>query len=159
MQVEHALALVLVDRVVALPQRLRLGDRLPVRREDEAAVRRQIRGIDVVVRRRARDGRKLPPDRPPDVMSYSQMFQRPVQAGTPPTDEVLLVGQRIANTIFRPSYDTSGSDTSPLPCVMGAVTLNSRALGEDFSRTIRSPPGANGAPLVGFTLSVVDRFA
>ena len=103
--------------------------------------------------------RKLPPARPPDVMSYSQMFQRPVHAATPPTDDVLLAGQRIANTIFLPSYDTSGSDTSPLPWVMGAVTLNSRALGDDFSRTIRSPPGANGAPLVGLTLSAVERFA
>ncbi len=92
-------------------------------------------------------------------MSYSQMFQRPVHAATPPTVDVLLVGQRSANTIFLPSYDTSGSDTSPLPCVIAAVTLNSRALGDDFSRIIRSPPAANGAPLVGFTRSVVDRFA
>src|SRR5512136_1120227 len=103
--------------------------------------------------------RRLPPDRPPAVMSYSQRFQRPVQAGTPPTVDVLLAGQRSANTIFRPSYDTSGSDTSPLPCVTAAVTLSSRALGDDFSRIIRSPPAANGAPLVGFRRSVVDRLA
>src|SRR5512134_1489058 len=102
--------------------------------------------------------RKLPLDSPAD-MSYSQMFQRPVQAGTPPTLDVLLVGQRSANTIFLPSYETSGSDTSPAPCVIAAVTLNSRALGEDFSRIIRSPPEANGAPLVGLTFSVVERFA
>ncbi len=72
---------------------------------------------------------------------------------------MLLVGQRIANTIFLPSYETSGSDTSPLPCVIGAVTLISRALGEDFSRIIRSPPATNGAPLVGFMLIAVDRLA
>jgi hypothetical protein len=102
--------------------------------------------------------RKLPLESPAD-MSYSQMFQRPVQAATPPTDDVLLAGQRIANTIFLPSYDTSGSETSPVPWVMAAVTLNSRALGDDFSRIIRSPPGANGAPLVGLTFSVVERLA
>ena len=92
-------------------------------------------------------------------MSYSQMFQWPVQAATPPTLDVLLVGQRIANTIFLPSYDTSGSDTSPLPWVIAAVTLNSRALGDDSSRIIRSPPLANGAPLVGLTFSEVERLA
>jgi hypothetical protein len=91
-------------------------------------------------------------------MSYSQMFQRPVQAAAPDTVLVLLVGQRSAKTIFLPSYETSGSDTSPLPCVIDEVMLNSRALGEDFSRIIRSPPGANGAPLVGLMRSAVERF-
>ena len=48
-----------------------------------------------------------------------------------------------------PSYDTSGAFTSPLPCVIAAVMLCSGALGDAFSRMIRSPPGAVGAPLVG----------
>jgi len=59
----------------------------------------------------------VPPVRPPTVMSYSQMFQWPVQAGPPSIVEVLEVGQRIANTIFLPSYETSGPVASPLPCV------------------------------------------
>jgi hypothetical protein len=103
--------------------------------------------------------RRLPPARPPLVVSYSQMFHWPVQAGTPSMVAVLLLGQRIEKTIFLPSYDTSGSDTSPLPCVIAAVTLISRALAEDFSRMIRSPPGALGVPSVGFMLSVTARLA
>ena len=91
-------------------------------------------------------------------MSYSQMFQRPVHAALPMA-ALLLVGQRIAKTIFLPSYETSGSDTSPLPCVKCAVTLCSGALGDDFSRMIRSPPAANGAPSVGFMLSELTRLA
>jgi hypothetical protein len=83
-------------------------------------------------------------------MSYSQMFQRPVHAGWPPTVDVLVVGHLSEKMIFFPSYDTSGSDASPLPCVMLAVTLCAGALGEDFSRMMRSPPAALGAPLVGF---------
>ena len=67
--------------------------------------------------------------------------------------------QRIEKAIFLPSYETSGSDTSPLPCVMAAVTLISRALAEDFSRMIRSPPGALGVPSVGFMFSVTARLA
>jgi hypothetical protein len=47
--------------------------------------------------------RNEPPARPPLVMSYSQMFQRPVQAAAPPTVEVLVVGHLSANTIFLPS--------------------------------------------------------
>ncbi len=92
-------------------------------------------------------------------MSYSQMFQRPVHAGWSPIFDVFDVGQRIANTIFLPSYETSGSDASPVPCVNCAVMLCSGALGEDFSRMIRSPPGAEGAPLVGFIRIVLARFA
>lgn len=92
-------------------------------------------------------------------MSYSQMFQRPVQAAPPSMVEVFAVGQRIENTILRPSYDTSGSDTSPTPCVIDAVTLISAALGDDCSRTMRSPPGAVGVPSVGFMFSVFARFA
>ena len=103
--------------------------------------------------------RSVPPARPPVVMSYSQMFQRPVQAGTPPIVDVLEVGQRIAKTIFLPSYETSGSDASPTPCVMEAVMLCSGALGEDFSRIIRSPPGALGVPSVGFIDIAVERLA
>ena len=103
--------------------------------------------------------RKVPPVRPPAVMSYSQMFQRPVQAGCAVDRGGVVVGQRIEKTIFLPSYDTSGSDASPLPCVMLAVRLCSGALGEDFSRMIRSPPGALGVPSVGFMLSVVARLA
>ena len=91
-------------------------------------------------------------------MSYSQMFQWPVQAGTPPMVEVFDVGQRIEKTIFLPSYETSGSEASPLPCVNLRVRLCSGALGEDFSRTIRSPPGADGVPSVGFMPSVLTRF-
>ena len=41
-------------------------------------------------------------------MSYSQMFQAPVQALTVPIIDVLLDGQRIEKTIFLPSYETSG---------------------------------------------------
>ncbi len=83
-------------------------------------------------------------------MSYSQMFQAPVQALAEPIIDVLLVGQRIENMIFLPSYETSGVWTSPTPCVNWAVMLCSSALAEDFSRIIRSPPGALGPPLVGF---------
>ena len=36
-------------------------------------------------------------------MSYSQMFQAPVQAGTPLTFDVFDPGQFIAKTIFLPS--------------------------------------------------------
>ena len=57
--------------------------------------------------------------------------QRPVQAGLPSICAVLAAGQRIAKTIFLPSYETSGSDASPLPCVKRAVTLCSAALGDD----------------------------
>src|SRR5262245_12127299 len=102
--------------------------------------------------------RKLPPPSPPLVMSYSQMFQRPVHAGWPSSVcDVLDVGQRIANTSFLPSYDTSGSDASPLPCVKRAVRLCSGALADDFSRMKRSPPSPAGAPLVGFMLIVLGR--
>jgi len=73
--------------------------------------------------------------------------------------DVLLRGHRSANTIFLPSYDTSGSDTSPLPCVIAAVTLNSRAEGDERSRMMRSPPAANGAPLVGLMRTAVERLA
>ena len=88
------------------------------------------------------------------MVSYSQMFQRPVQAAAPSMVDVLVVGQVIEKTTFLPSYETSGSDTSPLPCVMPAVTLNSRALADDFSRMIRSPPGALGVPSVGLSPTV-----
>src|SRR5262245_57319156 len=37
--------------------------------------------------------------------------------------------------------------------------LCSGALGDDFSRMIRSPPAANGAPSVGFMPSVLTRLA
>ena len=47
--------------------------------------------------------RKLPPVSPPVLMSYSQMFQWPVQAGTPSMVDVLLAGQFIEKTIFLPS--------------------------------------------------------
>ena len=48
--------------------------------------------------------RRLPPARPPLVVSYSQMFHAPVQAGAPPAMvAVLLAGQRIEKTIFLPS--------------------------------------------------------
>ena len=103
--------------------------------------------------------RNVPPAKPPVVMSYSQMFQRPVHAGAPLIVAVFAAGQRIAKTIFLPSYDTSGSEASPTPCVKRAVMLCSGALAEDFSRTIRSPPAANGAPLVGFIDRVLTRFA
>src|ERR1700761_1873997 len=109
--------------------------------------------VDCVTRR------NVPPVRPPVVMSYSQMFQWPVQAATPPICTALLVGQRIENRIFLPSHDTSGVSTSPLPIVNCAVMLCSGALGEDFSRIIRSPPGAVGAPLVGFRPIVLTRCA
>ena len=96
-------------------------------------------------------------------MSYSQTFQRPVQAGTVPPAvvmvAVLLAGQRIENTTFLPSYETSGSDASPLPCVKRAVRLCSTALALLFSRSIRSPPGALLAPSVGFMLSAEARMA
>src|SRR4051812_22788689 len=71
----------------------------------------------------------------------------------------LELGQRIEKTSFLPSYDTSGVDASPLPIVNCAVRLCSIALGEDFSRTMRSPPGAVGAPFVGFAPIVLTRFA
>ena len=44
-------------------------------------------------------------------MSYSQMFQWPVHKGS------LAGGQFIENTIFLPSNETSGSETSPVPFV------------------------------------------
>ena len=91
-------------------------------------------------------------------MSYSQMFHAPVQAGTSPIVEVFDVGHLIENTIFLPSYETSGSDASPVPCVKRAVRLCSGALADDFSRTIRSPPGADGVPSVGFMSIVFARF-
>src|SRR6516164_1760308 len=103
--------------------------------------------------------RNVPPVRPPVVMSYSQMFQWPVQAATPPMVTALSAGQRIENRIFLPSHDTSGVEASPLPSVNCAVMLCSGALGEDFSRIIRSPPGAVGAPLVGFRPIVLTRMA
>ena len=40
--------------------------------------------------------------------------------------------------IFLPSYETSGSEASPLPCVKRAVMLCSGALGEDFSETTQA---------------------
>src|SRR5471032_2025754 len=96
--------------------------------------------------------RYVPPAMPPVVMSYSQMFQWPVQAGPPAIVDVFDAGQFIAKRIFLPSYDTSGALASPLPCVNCAVMLCSGALGDAFSRIIRSPPGAVGAPLVGLKL-------
>ena len=69
----------------------------------------------------------------------------------------LAIGQRIANTIFLPSYETSGSDASPAPSVNFAVTLCSAALAEDLSRSSKSPPGALGAPSVGLMLSELAR--
>src|SRR5471032_1647978 len=103
--------------------------------------------------------RNVPPVRPPVVMSYSQMFQWPVQAATPPMVTAFALGQRIENRIFLPSHDTSGVDASPWPSVNCAVMLCSGALGDDFSRIIRSPPGAVGAPLVGFRPIVLTRLA
>src|SRR5712675_2097252 len=103
--------------------------------------------------------RKLPPVRPPVLMSYSQIFQWPVQAGLASIVEVLDVGHRIAKTIFLPSYETSGPVASPWPCVNCAVMLCSTALAEDLSRMIRSPPGALGPPLVGFIEIELTRFA
>ena len=100
----------------------------------------------------------MPPVTPPVVMSYSQMFQRPVHAGWPPVVAVFAAGQRIAKMIFLPSYETSGSDASPTPCVNCAVRLYSVALGDDFSRTSKSPPAPDGAPLVGFMLIELGRF-
>ena len=141
-QVEHALALVLVERLVAAAERLvdaRLG--LAVGREDVAATGRQVGRLDVVVCGRAgeaaeacrRSGRR-PSCRIPRCSSGRC---RPAAL---PIIEVLSAGQRIAKTIFLPSYETSGSETSPRPCVNCAVTLCSGALAEDFSRIIRSPP-------------------
>ena len=108
--------------------------------------------------------RKVPAVRPAPVvplalMSYSQTFQWPVQAGWPPIVEVFDVGQRIENTIFLPSYEVSGPDASPLPCVNCAVMLCSAALADDFSRMKRSPPAALGAPLVGLAPIVLTRIA
>src|SRR5471030_3273997 len=103
--------------------------------------------------------RNVPPVRPPVVMSYSQTFQWPVQAATPPICTALLAGQRIENRIFLPSHDTSGVATSPLPSVNCVVMLCSGALGDDFSRIIRSPPGAVGPPLVGLRPIVSTRLA
>jgi hypothetical protein len=138
-QVEHALALVFVERVVVVAQRLvdaRLGLAVASTSSDSVEL----------VRRR-----NVPPVSPPVVMSYSQMFQWPVQAGWPSdVFDVFDAGQRIEKISFLPSYDTSGPDASPLPCVNCAVMLCSTALADDFSRIIRSPPGAVGAPLVGF---------
>src|SRR5689334_21949966 len=68
-------------------------------------------------------------------------------------------GQRIEKTVFLPAYDTSGLITSPLPIVNCAVMLCSMALGEDFSRIIRSPPGAVGPALSGFAPIVLTRCA
>ena len=115
--------------------------------------------MDVVVAVDDVTRRNVPPVRPPVVMSYSQMFQWPVQAGAPPICTALSAGQRIENRIFLPSHDTSGVAASPLPSVNCAVMLCSGALGEDFSRIIRSPPGAVGAPLVGFRPIVLTRLA
>ena len=103
--------------------------------------------------------RKVPPVRPPVVMSYSQMFQWPVQAGAPPIVTALALLQRIEKRIFLPSHDTSGVCTSPLPIVNCAVMLCSGALGEAFSRIIRSPPSALGPELVGFSAIVLTRLA
>ena len=95
-------------------------------------------------------------------MSYSQMFQRPVQAGTPSIVAGFEAGHFMEKTSFLPSYDTSGSDASPLGTpaasrVKREVMLCSGALGDDFSRMMRSPPGALGEPLVGFSRIAVDR--
>src|SRR6202007_3191009 len=103
--------------------------------------------------------RSVPPVRPPAVMSYSQMLNLPAHAGWAGIFAVFEVGQFIANTIFLPSYETEGSTTSPLPCVNCAVMLCSGALGEDFSRMIRSPPGANGFAVSGLIVTVFDRIA
>jgi hypothetical protein len=92
-------------------------------------------------------------------MSYSQMFQAPVQAGTAPILDVFDAGQRMAKTTFLPSYETSGLWTSPTPWVNWAVTLCSVALADDFSLIIKSPPGALGPPLVGLMLIVLARWA
>ena len=46
-----------------------------------------------------------------------------------------------------------------MPCVNGAVMLCSTALADDFSRIIRSPPGALGPPVVGFIEIVLARIA
>ena len=92
-------------------------------------------------------------------MSYSHRFQRPVQAGKVPTLAGLVVGQRIAKTSFLPSYETSGLATSPWPWVNCAVMLCSMALADDFSRMMRSPPSALGAPLVGLARIELTRFA
>jgi hypothetical protein len=103
--------------------------------------------------------RSVPPLSPPALISYSQIFQWPVQAGWPPIVDVFDAGQFIANTIFLPSNDTDGSVTSPLPCVKRAVMLCSGALGEDFSRMIRSPPAANGLAVSGLSVTVLARIA
>src|SRR5665213_2105882 len=92
-------------------------------------------------------------------MSYSQMFHWPVQAGWAPMVEVFDDGQRIEKTIFLPSNETSGSRASPLPCVNWAVMLCSAALGEDFSRIMRSPPGIEPPTLVGLALMPLTRWA
>ena len=93
------------------------------------------------------------------MVSYSQMFHMPVHAGAPLIIDVLLVGHFIEKTIFLPSYDTSGSEASPLPWVNWAVRLCSIALADDFSRSIRSPPAAKGVPSVGLRPSVLTRRA
>src|SRR5450755_3996474 len=99
--------------------------------------------------------RKVPPFRPPVVMSYSQMFQRPVHAGAPSIVAVFDAGQRIEKTSFLPSNETSGLCASPLPCVNCDVMLISLALAEAFSRIMRSPPGADPPTVVGFAAIVL----
>ena len=53
-------------------------------------------------------GAASPPVSPPVLMSYSQMFQRPVQAGAPSMVAGLVAGQLHREDDLLPSYDTSG---------------------------------------------------
>jgi len=81
---------------------IRLG--LAVGGEDEAATGRQAARVDVVVGGRGRDmAQRAAGPALPVPMSYSQRFQRPVQAGTSPILAVFSVGHSRAKKIFLPS--------------------------------------------------------
>src|SRR6056297_1687621 len=70
-----------------------------------------------------------------------------------------LPGPRIENSTRSPSKDTSGSETSPSPCVKAAVRFSSGALGEDKSFIIKSPPAPKLAASVGLPSAETWRLA
>src|SRR6056297_881677 len=70
-----------------------------------------------------------------------------------------LPGPRMENSTRSPSNDTSGSETSPSPCVKAAVRFSSGALGDDRSLSIRSPPAAKLAASVGLPSAETWRLA
>ena len=148
-QVEHALALVLVDGEIGLAECLGLGRGLAVRGEHESAVGRQVGRIDVVVGRRTGDAAE----------ACRSTGRRSCRIPRCSSDRYRPPRRRRSTCCWSGSASRTrsscrrtrplGSDTSPLPCVIAAVTLNSGALGEDFSRIIKSPAGGERSAVGG----------